>query len=599
MSNSSGKTPTYPGGITGLLTQMEGRLEPFGFAKGEALPELDSDLEALAHAIVPPAEQDPRRSDRPKSSNHRKLLDLRAELAGHSELAVLHGLLVAHLRKRSQPPHTAALFHRLWAEHADHLLQELNPRWQVSAITTFGDHGLTPTQRQVGAALSVLFNTMKLYESERRFSGTTSDKPFPLDRRRHSTLPLEMDPFSIASGGLDVNMLGRLWQDAQGDDVIRPLAHHLIDQLIHDPHTVFRRFRIMRTRLNRKRAMDVRDTGPSEPEEPPENIVAVPPGVVPERRSGQLRWGVVCTTNAPISDVAAWVAHYTELGAHALHVFLDAPDAETEALLAPLPHVHVTSCDARYWERVNKKRPAAHQLRQSFNATETLRTTDLHFLGHMDVDEFLISPVPVARALDFVPPDMAHARVRPVELLAPLSGPPRHFKRSHKRAGHRKQVLEAIFPNFGPYLAGGFISHTTGKVFARTGIPETRLGVHMLKSNGANITNMTELPRMALAHCHTSGFAHFRDRIAFRLERGSYRKAPEKETMALQDVLTFLIKEEGEEGLRSFYDEVCTARPELLQALDERGMLMTHDLELAAKVVRVFGDRAPPMRTAT
>ena len=46
---------------------------------------------------------------------------------------------------------------------------------------------------------------------------------------------------------------------------------------------------------------------------------------------------------------------------------------------------------------------------------------------------------------------------------------------------------------------------------------------------------------------------------------------------------------EGDEGLRAFYDEVCTARPDLLRGLEAHDMLLTHDLELEAKVVRVFG----------
>ncbi|MGX9353796.1 glycosyltransferase family 2 protein [Roseobacteraceae bacterium S113] len=592
MSSDTNQDPTYPGGITGLLAQMEGRLDPFTFAPDESLPPLDCDLDELASARVPSREEDPLRAFRPQSSNHRKFLDLRVELAGKSELAVLHGLLIAHLRKRSQPSHVPALFHRLWAEQSEHLLGELNPRWQVSAITTFGDHGRTPRQQQLGSALSVLFNTMKLYESERRYSGHMADKPFPLDRRRHTPLPLEMDAFSISSGGLDVNMIGRLWKEAEDDPVIQPLAHHLLDQLIRDPYTIFRRLRTMRARMERKKALSIPEPAnapedTTEPDLAPVNIAPV--GFVPPRRTGALRWGVVCTTNAPTEQVLAWAAHYIEMGADRLHIYLDEPNSDAQTRLAAHTKITTTTCDASFWKGAGKARPQAHQLRQAHNATHALHSTDVHLLGHIDVDEFLISPVPVAKALDFVPPDMAFARVRPVELLSPLDGPPRHFKRSHRQAGMPKSILEDIYPNFGPYLAGGFISHTTGKVFARTGIKDTRLGIHTLKYKGEEATNRTELPRMALAHCHTSDFAHFRARTAFRLERGSYRKAETKEDMALADVLTYLLREEGDKGLEAFYAEVCTARPELLSALEDKGMLLTHPLDLEDKVSRVFG----------
>jgi hypothetical protein len=607
------RQPTYPGGIAGLLEQMEGRRAPFTFAPDESLPPLDTDLAERAATLVPPRGEDPLRAIRVASSNHRKLLDLRDELAGHSELAVLHGLLVAHLRKRSQPAHTYPLFERLWAEQSDHLLDQLNPRWQVSAITTFGDHGRTPVQRQVGSALSVLFGTMKLYESERRYSGHGSDKPFPLDRRRHTPLAMEMDPFSIASGGLDVNMLGRLWQDAEGDPVIRPLAHALLDQLIHDPRTIFRRLRVMRQRLERKRGLDAagaqapdpatdatRTTTAAEPpaaegaartpDAPAPLETIAPVSFVPPRRSGALTWGVVCTTDADLPEIAAWAAHYLDLGATALHLFLDTPAPETAAFFAAHPAITVTTCDAAFWEAAGKPRPEAHQLRQAHNATLCLRRCGLHFLGHFDIDEFLVSPNPVARALDFVPADAAFARVRPAELLAPLDGPPRHFKRSHRAAGRPKALLETLYPTFGPYLAGGLVSHTTGKIFARTGIPDTRLGIHTLKYRGAEATNRAELPRMTLAHLHARDAAHFLRRAAFRRARGSYRKPQGSEDdLRLADVLAYLERAEGEAGLRAFFEEVCTARPELLEALDAHDMLVTHDLDLPGKIARHFG----------
>ena len=63
-----------------------------------------------------------------------------------------------------------------------------------------------------------------------------------------------MDPYSLDAGGLDVNLLGRLWRLAEGDAVIRPLAHSMLDRAMHDPRTVFRRLRRMRVRKARRAA---------------------------------------------------------------------------------------------------------------------------------------------------------------------------------------------------------------------------------------------------------------------------------------------------------------------------------------------------------
>ena len=88
-----------------------------------------------------------------QSGNQRKSLELNTEFLGQLELCKLHGLLIAHLRKSDQPAHTMALFTRIWAEQADFMLQHLDPRWLVSAITTFGDHGQTEVQRRVGHSM--------------------------------------------------------------------------------------------------------------------------------------------------------------------------------------------------------------------------------------------------------------------------------------------------------------------------------------------------------------------------------------------------------------------------------------------------------------
>ncbi|REC55926.1 hypothetical protein DRV84_10900 [Rhodosalinus sediminis] len=252
---------TYPGGIDAVLEEMEARRAPLDFAPGEALPPRDVDLAPLRAARVPPPAEDPERRAGLASPNRRKYLALREELAGRSELACLHGLLVAHLRKRAQPPQTAPLFVRLWAEEGAHLLEELNLRWQVSALTTFGTHGATETQRMVGESLSTLFAMMKLYETERRYSGFAPAMSFRLRGRSRAPLPLEMDAYSLDAGGLDVNLLGRLWRMAEGDAVIRPLAHGMLDRLMHDPRTVFRRLRRMRVRKARRATRAARAAG--------------------------------------------------------------------------------------------------------------------------------------------------------------------------------------------------------------------------------------------------------------------------------------------------------------------------------------------------
>lgn len=579
---SAEKNTPYPGGIAAILTQMDGRRDAIDYALGEALPPYDTPLTELATQIVTDPDVDPAEAPPFRSSYHRKRHALRRELTGRSELVFLNALLIAHLRKRDFPSHAPALFQRLWTEQGEALLEQLDPRWLVSSVTTFGDHGLSLVQRSVGLALSTLFGTMKLYESERLYSGLPSDRPHALDRRDRGPLPLEMDGYSLSGGGLDVNMIGRLWLEAEGDPVIGPLAHHLLEMLITDERTVFRRLMTMRKRQARRS-----DT-------PPKGDLAGNPAPVPASHRGltasALRWGLTSTIRAPLPEIARFAAHHIELGAQVLHIHLDAPDAEAEAFLDRHPAIRVTQCDESYWRASERRRPEAHQVRQALNATQSLRDgLGVHWLGHLDVDEFLLPQRPMSELLAEVPLGAAFARVAPAEALAPESGLPQHFKTTHKHAGQPKSVLQEIYPTFGAHLYGGFLSHTSGKVFARTGIEDTRLGIHTLKYRGEDATNRHRLGEVWLAHLHARSWEQFRADLEFRQTLGSYRKSSERPEMGQAELLAFLTEEEGDDGLRALFDEVCADTPALRARLSARGMLIDHPFDPDAAVIRTFG----------
>ncbi|WP_459429643.1 glycosyltransferase family 2 protein [Roseivivax sp.] len=589
MTRRDDRAATYPGGMAAVLTQMEGRRDPLTHAPGEGLPPLDLDLAPLKDARVTDPAEDPAEAPPFRSSYHRKRFALRQEFTGQSELAALHGLLIAHLRKRAFPEEAPALFRRLWAEEADFLLQELDLRWQVSALTTFGDHGAEPGERAAGLALSTLFGAMKLYESERLFSGKPPEKPFALTQRTRAPLPMQMDAYALSSGGLDVNLLGRLWQEAEAAPVLRPLAHALIEALIADPATVFRRLAIMRRRKARREAAG------TPPADPAQNPVAVP-----ARAKGltadSMRWGVVATIRPEPQAALRFAAHHLELGAAKVLIYLDTPAPELAETLTRDPRVQVTTCDAAYWEAVGKPRMEAHQLRQVWNATRSLRAEaeDLDWLAHIDLDELLLPDRPVAQCLAEVPPEAAFARLTPAEALAVAEDQsPRAFKLTHSAAGVQKAELQEVYPTFGLHLPGGFLSHTSGKVFARTGIPDTRLGIHALKHRGAEVSNQAELPGLRLGHLHAPSWEVFRAHLDFRLARGSYAKQSERpEVMGIADILRLLQEDEGEPGLRAFFDEVCRDTPELRARLAARGMLVDFPLDLDGAVARVFRGRA-------
>ncbi|PJE29802.1 glycosyltransferase family 2 protein [Pseudooceanicola antarcticus] len=575
MSGSS----TY-GGYRRVTFQMERRQSPMSFAEGEALPPLDIDLAPLktARTEAQPGPHDPALSD-----HANKIRELSQELAGQPQLLALHGLLIAHLRRRAQPAHCAALFLRLWREEADFLLENLDARWLVSAVTTFADHGATEVQRRLGHGLTVLFSTMKLYETERLHSGTEPWQPFPELNRRPRKLALEMDRYSIHGGGLDANMLGRLWEEARQDALIWPLAQHLLVRLDRDDRNVFRRLQQMRRANGRDPVREARSYIRMNDPEPDEMVVSTS-RVKKQTDPEQLRWGLVTTARAPLAQIARFAAYHLDLGAAQMDLYLDTPDEDAARYLARDPRLRVVQCDAAYWQGMAEPRPEDHRARQQRNAQASYLASDLHFLGHIDVDEYLMPPLPVAELLAHLPPRCAALQFHAAELLA---GSESAFKLTPQDVGHDRRALAAAYPQFGEHLKGGFISHTIGKCLARTGLPGVQVGIHRLRRDGQVVRNTAVVMGGYLGHAHARSFEDFLQRLDFRMTRGSYRKR--EDDFGLHDVFRIIRAEEGEAGLRRFFDACCADSPGLRARLERYGMLFTHPLELDAKCRRIFG----------
>lgn len=242
-SDTEGPIETYPGAPDSLVAIWRQRRRQLKLAPRDWFPPADLDLAPLLAAripaTIPPLEG--------RQSLHAKKLHLmRTELAGKPELAALNAILIAHLRKRRFLPHTPALFRRIWTEAGTALLPELPGRWLISSAITFGDHGETEAQRRIGLSINILFSLMKLYEFERFHSGHAAETPFPTRRVRRRRLPLGMPHFNLEAGGLDINLLAQIWNEARQEPVVGPLACHLLQRLNEDPGTLFRRIGMMR-----------------------------------------------------------------------------------------------------------------------------------------------------------------------------------------------------------------------------------------------------------------------------------------------------------------------------------------------------------------
>ncbi|KPA23026.1 hypothetical protein shim_13190 [Shimia sp. SK013] len=311
------------------------------------------------------------------------------------------------------------------------------------------------------------------------------------------------------------------------------------------------------------------------------------------------RWGVVSTIKAPSDDILAFVAHYLDIGAAHLWIYLDDDAPEAMAALKAHPQVSVTRTRKAYWQNRLGKRPPMHQHRQTFNAEHAYDRSNgvVDWLLHCDVDEFLWPQTSVTTLLEAAPKTCLVARVRPSEALSSegLSETDptlTWFKAFIPSWKQRREIVAEIYPTFGDFIKGGFLSHVAGKIFIRTGQPDMRIRIHNAVQNDVNNPGQIELDGAELLHVHTTGWSHWSEVFAYRHHKGSYRadlgaaRPKDQGGMNLHELFGHLAQEP--DGLRAFFEEVCLATPELRARLESHGMLRSYRLDLEAKRQKHF-----------
>ena len=89
----------------------------------------------------------------------------------------------------------------------------------------------------------------------------------------------------------------------------------------------------------------------------------------------------------------------------------------------------------------------------------------MEWLTHIDVDEFLRPARPMGDILAEMSVTSLCGRIRPIEALAPPDGGNISvFKAMHVELEARLASSDRVFPRFGPYRSGGFLSHVAGKL---------------------------------------------------------------------------------------------------------------------------------------
>ncbi|WP_370401759.1 hypothetical protein [Sulfitobacter sp. JB4-11] len=229
----------YPGGFAKLMKALETRQRRFDGIEA-VLPPPDVDLAPMFNQ--PTAAPAQPYKDITRYTAARKWAQLQGTFEGQPRILHLHAMLIAISRRDDPPADALTLFFRIWDEHGDRLAPMLTVRWMISTATTFSDIGRTGDQRACGMALSILFDSIKLHDSERRLSGQPGRRPFrAMKARKRFPVAFGMPPYSYKGGDLDQIMLARIWQLCERDSTIRPLGMAMLNMVMTDPRSIFAR----------------------------------------------------------------------------------------------------------------------------------------------------------------------------------------------------------------------------------------------------------------------------------------------------------------------------------------------------------------------
>lgn len=286
-------------------------------------------------------------------------------------------------------------------------------------------------------------------------------------------------------------------------------------------------------------------------------------------------WGLVTTVRAPEEQVLAFIAHHLSLGAAHLWLFFDDPADPAFPRIAGLPRVTATLCTDAYWA-ARGGRHDRHQNRQARNARTAQRACRLDWLGHIDVDEFLHAPRPVADILAEVPPGTPDLRMEPFEAMHDDLPDDIFTARRFRGPLHdrHRALRPAILGSAAGLLPKGNLSHANGKSFCRAAMPGVTLRLHAVFLKQER-TQTPFSPDLRLLHFHAQDYAAWRRSLPFRLERGAYQYHP-----ALQTYLTAATDDQ----IRDFYLTTQTLTPEKATLLQAQDRLITADLGLRTKV---------------
>lgn len=296
-------------------------------------------------------------------------------------------------------------------------------------------------------------------------------------------------------------------------------------------------------------------------------------------------WGLVAQVKNPEEHLLAFIAYHLSLGASRIWLYFDDPKDPAFERISRLPRVTAVRCTDWFWAFRGGRRDELIR-RQVISARHAQRRCRLDWLGHIDVDEYLYAPRPIAEVLADVPPEVPNLSMEPFEAMHDPNLPDDIFTARQFRGaltGEHEALQPAIFGPMAGVLRKGILSHVLGKSFCRPRAPGVKIALHSIYLNNQPITTPFH-PELRLLHFHGQDKAEWLRALPFRLTGGAY----------FYDAaagLPGLLAAADEAGLNDFYTEVMTLTPEKSALLEAHGRLITADLGLRPRVADLLAGR--------
>lgn len=318
---------------------------------------------------------------------------------------------------------------------------------------------------------------------------------------------------------------------------------------------------------------------------------AAMPAAGPSPEAGP-SWAIVTTLKEPAETVRRFVAQHVWLGASEIWLYFDDPDDPMIDEVARVPQVRAVRCTEDHKAR-HSNAAGTHEGRQKANANAAYGQTRADWIIHLDADEMVHADGPVSALLSDAAGDVL--RLAPFEAMhydkAAVNGRPSHyFRGALPDTPQGKAAAERAYGRFAGTLAGGLLSHTAGKFFVRTGVPEMQLSIHGPFRAGKR-AQATDVEGARLLHFHGADYDAWRAHLERRLTGGAYIAKFQKDKTGgsnLHETLLTLQRRRGEAGLHKFWSTVCCFGPDK-RILKRFGALHRCNLWLEAKVAAVFG----------